>query len=70
MKWNGGKIMRIQKLPNLIRGERRLCLTRIRWETGKVGDGKGYSNKVSISLQLKWPPLRIHRVRSYGGVFP
>lgn len=45
---------RIQKIPNYIKSERRLCLTRIRWETGTVGDGKGYSSKLSISVI--WEP--------------
>lgn len=38
--------------------ERRLCLTRIRWEHGKPGvaiaDGGGYSAKLSISIRLDW----------------
>lgn len=45
---------RIQWKPNFIKSEKRLCLTRIRWETGTVGDGKGYSSKLSISLM--WEP--------------
>lgn len=45
---------RIQKWPNYIKSEKRLCLTRIRWETGTVGDGKGYSSKLSISVL--WEP--------------
>lgn len=43
--------MRIQWKPNLWPDQRRLILTRIRWERGTVGDGKGYSAKLSISLQ-------------------
>lgn len=56
--------MRIQWLPNLVRSERRLCLTRLRWETGtgptyRMSDGQvaravwpnGYSQKLSISIQ-------------------
>lgn len=42
--------MRIQRWLNVISRERRICLTRLRWERGKVGDGKGYSAKLSISL--------------------
>lgn len=47
------KPIRIQWLPNLVPQERRVCLTRIRWETGAVGDGKGYSSKLSVSLILE-----------------
>jgi len=44
---------RIQWKPNYIPSEKRLCLTRIRWERGTVGDGKGYSSKLSVSLILE-----------------
>ena len=46
--------MKIQWRPNWILEERRLCLTRLKWNCGTVGDGKGYSVKLSISL--KWEP--------------
>lgn len=49
-----GKRVRFQK-PMLIPREKRICLTRICWETGgEVGirDG-GRSHKFSISLQFK-----------------
>jgi len=42
---------RIQWRPNWMANERRLCLTRIRWEHGEVGAG-GYSAKLSISVQF------------------
>jgi hypothetical protein len=45
--------MRIQWLPNVILQQRRICLTRLRWERGVVGDGHGYSAKLSISLCWK-----------------
>lgn len=45
--------MRIQLKPNYISQERRICLARLRWERGDVGDGKGYSVKLSISLCWK-----------------
>lgn len=51
------KKLRIQWIPNWVKSERRLCLTRIRWERGKVGDGKGYSCKLSVSLI--WEPRDI-----------
>lgn len=56
MKNHTSKI-RIQKYPNLIASEKRICLTRIRWETGIVGWGTGYSSKLSISLI--WEPRDI-----------
>ena len=58
----------------------RLC--RVMWERGTVGDGKGYSVKLSIALGPKiiswrwWDGreieatvlgLRLHYQRSYGG---
>jgi len=45
--------MRVQWQPNVIGRERRICLTRLRWEHGAVGDGAGYSVKVSASLCLE-----------------
>lgn len=42
--------MQIQQTPNLIWSERRLCLTRIYWDHGVVGDGNGYSASLSLSL--------------------
>jgi len=59
-------------------------LFRVMWETGFVGDGIGHSNMVSVAVQRKlfcferlspasWMlvimGLRIHRKRSYGGIF-
>jgi hypothetical protein len=41
---------RVQWRPNVVAYEKRICLTRIRWENGIVGDGKGYSAKLSVSL--------------------
>jgi len=49
--------MRVQWTPNVIPEEKRICLTRLRWERGTVGDGKGYSVKLSISLCWKWQGL-------------
>lgn len=48
---------RVQWMPNLVCSENRICLTRIRWERGTVGDGKGYSSKLSVSLI--WEPRDI-----------
>ncbi len=43
--------VRVQWIPNLVRSEKRICLTRIRWERGQVGvAGGGYSAKLSVSL--------------------
>lgn len=58
-------------------------LFRVMWETGIVGKGEGHSNMVSVALQAKlfhleryagsWLlilcGLRIHRKRSFGGIF-
>lgn len=49
----------IQWRPNLIRKERRLVLTRVYWNWGTPGDGKGVSCKVSVSLCWKWQDLWI-----------
>lgn len=60
---------RIQLMPNYIRQERRICLTRIRWDRGVVGDGMGYSSKLSVSLCWKWQGLWIGlfiKSRVYG----
>lgn len=54
--------MRIQKLPNIIRRENRICLTRIRWESMKrcnTGQFMQASHKLSISLCWKWEDLWI-----------
>lgn len=51
--------MRIQWQPNYIASERRLCLTRLRWERGEVGDGDGYSAKLSVSVCWKWQDMWI-----------
>ena len=68
--------------PDEIQGHYRLF--RMMWEFGTVGDGQGYSNMVSVALQPKlfllgrpspgsWIlvvcGVRIHRKRSYGGIF-
>lgn len=47
----------IQLKPNWMPGESRLCLTRLYWNRGTPGDGKGYSSKVSVSIQWKWQDL-------------
>mgnify|MGYP003503946818 FL=1 len=59
-------------------------LFRVMWETGVVGDGYGHSNMVSVAAQPKlflfdritpgsWMlvilGVRIHRKRSFGGIF-
>lgn len=47
-----GKAVRVQYIPNLVSSENRICLTRIRWESGgRPGLDRGaYSAKLSISL--------------------
>jgi len=60
-----------------------LCLFRLTWDKGTVGDGKGYSVKLSLGLRPKWFEyiteyngwivtvlgVRIHRAVSFGGRF-
>lgn len=63
-------------------GLRALRLGRVLWERGTVGDGEGYSAKLSLALQprlLRWrrdpgrewwltlAGVRVHYKRSYGG---
>lgn len=63
--------------------EKVLRLARIMWQRGRVGDGKGYSAKFTISLcrrLLSFEPnrgsgwyliafgLRIHFQKSWGGI--
>jgi|SRR5947209_147364 len=47
----------VQWRPNLIPPERRLVLTRIYWNRGTPGDGKGYSAKFTVSLCWQWRDL-------------
>lgn len=63
--------------------ERLLRLARFVWQTGKVGDGSGYSSKFTLGLRpalfgfrREWDGwlltvcgLRLHYQRSYGGIF-
>lgn len=64
-------------------GARMLRLARVMWERGTVGDGKGYSTKVSVALRpalfawnrtgypewmLTVMGVRLHVQRSYGGI--
>ena len=59
-------------------------LFRVMWEVGIVGDGQGHSNMLSVAVQPKlflfdrispcsWMlvilGVRIHRKRSFGGIF-
>ncbi len=55
---------RLQWRPNFIGPERRLCLTRVYWNRGTPGDGKGYSTKISVSLCWRW------RLFFVGAFFP
>jgi hypothetical protein len=34
--------------------ERMLRLFRVVWNVGEAGDGRGYSAKVSVGLELRW----------------
>lgn len=58
-------------------------LFRVMWETGVVGKTEGHSNMVSVAVQPKvfhlyryggswlliFCGLRVHRKRSFGGIF-
>lgn len=59
-------------------------LFRVMWETGVVGTGAGHSNMISVAIQptlFRWSRLsdfswclvlcgvRVHRKRSFGGIF-
>lgn len=71
------KVLRYDSSSKLLR------LFRLVWHTGTVGDGQGYSSKLSLALTpklfrfssdaLEWEVillgLRIHHCRSYGGLF-
>lgn len=60
-----------------------LRVARVTWDRGRVGDGNGYSSKVSVGLvprlfrwrrelfgwELTLFGVRLHRVWSYGGRF-
>lgn len=62
---------------------RLLRVGRIMWQRGTVGDGQGYSAKLSIGLRptlFRWhretngwlltaAGVRVHLVRAYGGIF-
>lgn len=63
--------------------ERLLRLARFVWKRGKPGDGKGYSAKFTVGLtprllsgKREWDGwiltvcgIRLHYMRSYGGIF-
>lgn len=54
------KPIRIQWMPNLVKSEKRICLTRIRWESMKpmnTHEIRQASHKLSISLCWKWQDL-------------
>lgn len=67
--------VRIQWWPNLVRAEKRICLTRIRWESGgPVGvRGGGCSNKLSVSVIWEprdaWVGLYWNKTRSETSVY-
>lgn len=76
--------MRAKWIGRYDSGARMLRLGRLAWERGTVGDGNGYSAKLSFGLRiamLQWrfdghrgwminvAGLRIHYQRSYGGIY-
>lgn len=75
--------MRFKPVMTWSGAERKARLFRVTWERGAVGDGKGYSAKLAVSLVMKlaeWKRyadgwrvtvagLSLHYRRSYGGRF-
>jgi len=74
---------RIKWICRRDKGARMIRIFRIMWETGVVGDGKGYSTKLSLALSARpfsWQReyngwfitiafVRLHLRRAYGGTF-
>lgn len=75
--------MNIKPIMRYDPSNRMLRLARLMWQRGKVGDGVGYSAKLSIGLRpaifafhrdwdgwrLTVLGVRLHHQRSYGGIF-
>ena len=75
--------MRFKKVMRLDTIQRHYRLFRLLWTNGKVGDGNGYSAKLSVGLiaklfsytrlsrydiSLTVMGLRLHYARAYGGI--
>jgi hypothetical protein len=61
----------VQWKPNYIPPEKRLVLTRVYWNRGTPGDGRGCSYKVSVSLCWNWKYLWtgvLVKPESYGRI--
>jgi hypothetical protein len=73
------KNLRLKWVGTVYQTQRRVRLFRVMWEHGRVGDGKGYSTKLSIGLFPKFFHrddgcmtvlfVRVHYRRSWGGIF-
>jgi hypothetical protein len=75
--------MKIKWVGRLDAQARLLRLFRVMWTRGAVGDGQGYSAKLSValrpaffSIRREWESvavtvlgLRVHFQRSFGGIF-
>lgn len=75
--------MKLKLVMRLDRRERKLRLFRLLWQRGTVGDGDGYSAKLSFALVPKlfeyrlelfgWRTtlfgVHVHHRKSYGGIF-
>ncbi len=75
--------MKIQTVFRVDPTARLIRIARLIWDRGVVGDGKGYSNKLSVALAPRFAGfkrelhgwivtilgIRIHYCRSYGGRF-
>jgi hypothetical protein len=75
--------MKLQKVMRYDPAAKLFRVARLIWNRGNVGDGQGYSNKLSVALTPRifrfkresfgWiatlAGIRIHYCRSYGGIF-
>lgn len=76
--------MRIKRVMRFDEIQRHFRLFRLMWERGTVGDGSGYSVKLSVAVEPRlarfgrdathdWLVtlfgVRVHYARSYGGIF-
>ena len=61
--------MRFKWIMRWSREEGRYRLGTVVWQRGTVGDGVGYSCKLSVALLSRFPFLRIKLHTSYGGIY-
>jgi hypothetical protein len=61
--------MTLKKVCRYSQGERLFRVCRLLWTRGTVGDGQGYSCKLSLGLRPVFPFVRIRFARAYGGIY-